>query len=60
MIHCPHRHPYGESYCTKCQKDKAATSEKKKVLDLINHRISEAHSEDVIRTLMRLKEDIQC
>jgi hypothetical protein len=59
MIHCPHRHPMGESYCTACQQDKAKVSERQKILDLINQRLTEAHSREIRMMLLRLKDDIK-
>lgn len=58
MIHCQHRHPLGESYCVECNTDKVKADERQRVLDLINHRLTESASRDVRMALLRLKGDL--
>lgn len=59
MIHCPHRHPMGESYCTACNEDKARANERQRVIDMINHRLTESASRDVRMALLRLRDDLR-
>jgi hypothetical protein len=58
MIACPHAHPYGESYCTYCQQDKARSEEKQRLLDMIEFRLKAAQSRDVRMVLLSLKGEL--
>mgnify|MGYP003451525860 FL=1 len=59
MIHCPHRHPMGESHCTACNEDKARANERQRVIDMINLRLTASASRDVRMALLRLKDEIK-
>lgn len=59
---CRHNHPFPE-HCAQC-KDEAArwsakADERKRVMDLINNRLTESHSRDVRMALLRLRDDLR-
>ena len=62
MSHCRHNHPYPEN-CAECRDEAARWSaqadERKRIMDLINHRLTESHSRDVRMALLRLRDDLK-
>ena len=59
---CRHNHPFPE-HCTECRDEAARWSaqadERKRIVDLINHRLTESHSRDVRMALLRLRDDLK-
>lgn len=59
---CRHNHPFPE-HCTECHTEAARWSakadERKRVMDLINNRLTESHSRDVRMALLRLRDDLR-
>ena len=60
---CRHNHPYPE-HCELCNIEAARWSaqadERKRIMDLINNRLTESHSRDVRMALLRLRDDLKC
>lgn len=58
MIHCPHRHPYGEPYCTACQQDKAVAEYRKKALAGIDSMLSGQTDPQLKEQLLKLRAEL--
>lgn len=59
---CRHNHPFPE-HCTECKREadrwSAQADERKRIMDLINNRLTESHNRDVRMALLRLRDDLK-
>lgn len=62
MSQCRHSHPFPE-HCTECRDEQITWSikqdERKRVIDMINRRLTESASRDVRMALLRLRDEIK-